>query len=91
MQKERETATVEVESLTEKVDLLQAQLGKAQRDREASQTEIELVKEKYEKSTQQSQRLMVRMNPHFGFSIRNITPAVGYCIWCKFISLGMKS
>lgn len=59
MQKEREGASAEVESLTEKVDLLQAQLGKAQRDRENTLGDLELLKEKYEKTSAQTQKLMV--------------------------------
>lgn len=59
MQKERETASSEVDSLNEKVDLLQAQLGKAQRDRETAFGDLELLKEKYEKSSAQTQKLMV--------------------------------
>ena len=50
---------MEAEAVKEKVELLQAQLGKNQRDRDIIQSELDAMSDKYEKAATQSQKLIV--------------------------------
>lgn len=59
LQKERETAVAEIDSLKEKLELTQAQLTKTNREKEAALSDLEMMQEKYEKTSSQTQRLMV--------------------------------
>lgn len=60
LQKEKDTFQEDCEKLQERLELQQNQLSKAQRDRDNMLTELEVFKERWEKTTQSQQKFQVR-------------------------------
>lgn len=60
LQKDKDVASNEVDTLKDKVELLQSQLGKSQRDRDIVLKEVEDMQDKYDKAATQAQRMLVR-------------------------------
>ena len=60
VQKDKDLACDEIDSLKDKMELLQSQLAKLQRDREIALSEVEDLQEKYDKAATQAQRMLVR-------------------------------
>lgn len=59
LQKEKDTFQEDCEKLQERLEFQQNQLIKAQRDRENMATELEVVKERWEKTQQNQQKVQV--------------------------------
>lgn len=60
LQKDKDLACNEIDSMKDKMDLQQGQLNKIQRDRELAMGEVEDLQEKYDKAATQAQRMLVR-------------------------------
>lgn len=59
LQKEKEAFQEDCEKLQERLEFQQNQLIKAQRDRENMATELEVVKDRWEKTQQNQQKIQV--------------------------------
>lgn len=59
LQKERDTFQVETETLNERIEFQQSQIGKMQREKENVLSELELVKERWDKTHNSHQKLTV--------------------------------
>lgn len=65
LQKEKDSALEECEKLQERLDVQQGHISKAQRDRENMQTEVEMIKERWDKNNQIHQKLQVNLFLNF--------------------------
>lgn len=61
LQKEKDTLQEDCEKFQERLEFQQNQLLKAQRDRENMLTELEVVKERWEKVQQTQQKIQVKI------------------------------
>lgn len=59
LQKERDTFQVETETLNERIEFQQSQIGKMQREKENVLSELELVKERWDKTHNSHQKITV--------------------------------
>ena len=71
LQKERDTISLEVVSLQEKIELLQSQVAKASRDRELLLSETENSRERYDKVNQNLLKIQV-LFPCFKIKLNNV-------------------
>lgn len=62
VQKERDSASQEIASLKEKLELLQSQVAKATRDRELLLSETETSRERFDKVNQNLLKVQVRIH-----------------------------
>lgn len=82
LQKERDTCQEEVVSLQERIELQATQVSKAIRDKDSMATELEVIKERWDKAHSLHQKLTVN-----DFPIYTHTPKLLYfkLMFCTFM------